>query len=267
MKDCIKTFIANCKICLKHSPLQARTPVTGTAPSTAISPMNSLGVDLFDANGKKWLAVVCCYSGYAWLSLLHKTALLHIIETLNSLFLEYGFPNNIRSDGGPQFCSEFAEFFKAKDIKHELCSPYNPESNGLAKSGGKKYQGPGHQMRWNKGRLEAGNCKLEEHGQNRRQFPSTDVLWSNTEAKSSHAESQRQAILSRLLDHKKGQAASAAYSFKRSTFRHNRRPCPWPKSDDTRLHHRPLVWISKHTREKGRQPLILGKRWSRSHIH
>ena len=34
--------------------------------------MNDLGIDLFDALRKKWLAVVCRYSGYAWLSQLKK---------------------------------------------------------------------------------------------------------------------------------------------------------------------------------------------------
>ena len=85
MKNCIKTFIADCKTCLKHSPSQARTPVTGTAPSAAISPMNSIGVDLFDADGKKWLAVFCRYSGYAWLSHLRKKTSLHIIEQTEQL--------------------------------------------------------------------------------------------------------------------------------------------------------------------------------------
>ena len=96
--------------------------------------MNSIGVDLFDAEGKKWLAVVCQYSGYAWLSHLCKTTSQHILETLNNLFLEYGFPSNIRSDRGPQFHSEFADYCKNKNIKHELSSPYNPESNGLAEA-------------------------------------------------------------------------------------------------------------------------------------
>ena len=40
----------------------------------------------------------------------------------------------IRSDGGPQFRSEFDEYCKKNSIKHELSSPYNPESNGLAES-------------------------------------------------------------------------------------------------------------------------------------
>ena len=43
-----------------------------------------------------------------------------------NLFLEYGYPNSIRS--------EFAEYCKLKNIFHKLASPYNPESSGLAEA-------------------------------------------------------------------------------------------------------------------------------------
>ena len=120
MKNCIKTFLSSCKICIKHSLSQACPPVTGTAPPAAKLPMNDLGVDLFDARGKKWLAVVCRFSGYAWLSQLKKTTTASVLESLEKLFLEYGYPNSIRSDGGPQFHSEFAEYCKKKSTSHEL---------------------------------------------------------------------------------------------------------------------------------------------------
>ena len=53
MKNCIKTFLSKCSTCQKYSACQARTPVKGTAPSAAQFPMNNLGMDLFDAAGKK----------------------------------------------------------------------------------------------------------------------------------------------------------------------------------------------------------------------
>ena len=40
----------------------------------------------------------------------------------------------IRSDGGPQFCSQFTTFCQERNIKHELSSAYNPNSNSLAES-------------------------------------------------------------------------------------------------------------------------------------
>ena len=65
MKNCIKTFLSSCKTCIKFAQSQARPQLTGTTPSAVKLPMNDLGIDLFDALGKKWLAIVCCYSGYA----------------------------------------------------------------------------------------------------------------------------------------------------------------------------------------------------------
>ena len=131
MKNCIKTFLSSCKICIKHSLSQARPPVTGTAPSAAQSPMNDLGIDLFDTLGKKWLAVLCRFSGYTWLSQLQKTTTASVLESLENLFLEYGYPSSIRTDGGPQFRSEFAEYCKVKNISHKLASQ-NIMQNSMA---------------------------------------------------------------------------------------------------------------------------------------
>ena len=55
-------------------------------------------------------------------------------KQLAKWFTEYGWPSYIRSDGGPQFRTEFTKFCKENRIKHELASPYNPESNGLAEA-------------------------------------------------------------------------------------------------------------------------------------
>ena len=56
----------------------------------------------------------------------------NIIKILTNWFNILGFPKIIRSDGGPQFRSEFDVFCNDNNIKHELLSPYNPSSNGLA---------------------------------------------------------------------------------------------------------------------------------------
>ena len=63
-----------------------------------------------------------------------KTTIAYILQTLDSLFTEYGYPSIRRSDCGPQFCLEFDEHCKKNAIMLELSSPYNPKSNGLAES-------------------------------------------------------------------------------------------------------------------------------------
>ena len=96
--------------------------------------MHHVAMDLFDADAKKWLVMVDRYSGYAWLKQLQKTTTAKIIACISDWFLDFGWPEVTRSDGGPQFRQEFAEFCSAHSISHELTSPYIPESNGLAES-------------------------------------------------------------------------------------------------------------------------------------
>ena len=58
-----------------------------------------------------------------------------VIRVISGWFNTLGWPIVIRTDGGPQFRSEFAKFCEQNGIKHELASPYNPRANGLAESG------------------------------------------------------------------------------------------------------------------------------------
>ena len=55
------------------------------------------------------------------------------IEALRALFARYGLPHELVSDNGPQFVAgEFKSFLKMNCIKHTLCPPYHPSTNGLA---------------------------------------------------------------------------------------------------------------------------------------
>ena len=55
------------------------------------------------------------------------------IFVLRYLFATFGLPLQIVSDNGPQFTSaEFEHFLNMNGVKHILCSPYHPSSNGLA---------------------------------------------------------------------------------------------------------------------------------------
>ena len=52
------------------------------------------------------------------------------IEAMRSMF---GLPEQLVSNNGPQFTSsEFSQFLKGNWVKHILCAPYHPASNGLA---------------------------------------------------------------------------------------------------------------------------------------
>ena len=98
-------------------------------------PMESVSTDLFSHANKDYLVLVDRYSDYIFCSdALSKTNTCTLLHVLIKLFQLFGDPSVIRSDGGPQFRSEFDNFCASKNITHELTSPYNPQSNGLAEN-------------------------------------------------------------------------------------------------------------------------------------
>ena len=75
------------------------------------------------------------YSGYPFVHRLSSPTSLAVTNAAKGWFNYFGLPSIIRSDGGPQFKGEaFRRFCFDNDIKHEVSSPYNPESNGLAEA-------------------------------------------------------------------------------------------------------------------------------------
>ena len=55
-----------------------------------------------------------------------------IVEFLKRVFSSEGYPQELLSNNGIQFCSrEFAEFLRDCDIKHIRTPLYNPESNAV----------------------------------------------------------------------------------------------------------------------------------------
>ena len=65
MKNNIEPAIVACHLCQAHRQTQVRPPAVGTNPTTVEKPMDEIGFDLFDGLGKKRLATVDCYLGYA----------------------------------------------------------------------------------------------------------------------------------------------------------------------------------------------------------
>ena len=101
-----------------------------------VTPFAEIGVDLFEAGGKDFLAAVDRLSGWplVWPLGQSKTTT-KIITHLRRMFVDYGVPARLRSDGGPQFTSkEFKDFMNNWGVDHQLSSPHYPQSNGLAES-------------------------------------------------------------------------------------------------------------------------------------
>ena len=96
--------------------------------------MTHLGSDLCEYQGKHYLIMVDRYSGYLMARYIRNQKSSTVINAMNHYFHLFGFPSVMRTDGGPNYRNEFDEFCAEHNIKHELSSAYNPESNGLAEA-------------------------------------------------------------------------------------------------------------------------------------
>ncbi|CAB4045862.1 Transposon Tf2-6 poly, partial [Paramuricea clavata] len=91
--------------------------------------------DLFELDGRHYLIMIDSYSGFPFAKRLSGLTTKSIVKALNAWFMDWGNPKFIRSDGGPQFRTEFETYCISNDITHETSSPYHSRSNGMAESG------------------------------------------------------------------------------------------------------------------------------------
>ena len=123
----IKDLISKCVACQDHLPHHPPLPLIQTNTSR---PLESTSADLFSLRGKSYLAFADRFSGMVWADCLSSTTTSCVTSTLEKWFYEIGFPESIRTDGGPQFRGPFNEWCSTHNIIHETSSPYHPQSNG-----------------------------------------------------------------------------------------------------------------------------------------
>ena len=133
MGEDIEEAIANCEECRRRQSSKSDAPFLPQNRGE-LYPMSELGIDLFELNGRNYIVCVDKFSGWPFVRELRRTHTKAVLDILDDWLLEWGKPRAIRSDGGPQFRSEFKEWCKSQDIEHQLASPHNPQSNGLAEA-------------------------------------------------------------------------------------------------------------------------------------
>ena len=96
-------------------------------------PWQRIHVDYAEVKGQEFLLVVDSHSKWMEVFPMRSTTANATIEVLRALFSRYGLPLEVVSDNGPRFVArEFQTFLKMNCIKHTLCPPYHPSTNGLA---------------------------------------------------------------------------------------------------------------------------------------
>lgn len=124
-----------CSDCNRNAPSQASTlPLPSSPPST---PFEEIFADFFDHGGCHYLVVGDRLSG--WVEVLRSTANTNLggsaglVRHLRTLFATFGVPEEISSDGGPEFtASNTQSFLKTWGVRHRVSSVSFPQSNGRA---------------------------------------------------------------------------------------------------------------------------------------
>ena len=137
----INTTRANCVQCNRNAPSQAAMPAA--PPSTPSTPFDMIFADFFSYAGSHYLLAGDRLSGwvevYRSLHGSNKSGAKGLITALHSLFATFGVPEELSSDGGPEFSANETELFLKKwGVSHRISSAYFPQSNGRAEVAVKK---------------------------------------------------------------------------------------------------------------------------------
>ena len=136
MNASIKQRRETCPVCTIKAPSQSREPLVLTP--TPDWPFQNICMDMFEIKGHLYLVCVDRYSGWPIIYHLkpgHATAK-HLIELSRVIFMAYGAPEEVCTDGGPAFVSnDYQNFLKVWDVEHRLSSVAFAQSNGRAELG------------------------------------------------------------------------------------------------------------------------------------
>ena len=126
----------DCRTCHTNAPSQMRLPPT--APKLPTTPFELIYADFFHLKGKHYLLIGDRLSG--WTEVINvkpgsnqSSGSKGLCNALRHVFSTFGVPDEISSDGGPEFTSqESIDFYNRWGIRHRLSSAYFPQSNGRA---------------------------------------------------------------------------------------------------------------------------------------
>lgn len=127
----IEDTVLKCPTCSKYRRQNSREPlIPHPIPKR---PWARVAADLCDINGQPHLVLVDYYSGFIEVDRLEGTNSQRVIEHFKPHFAQYGIPDTLITDGGPQFTSDmFRTFSKTYNFVHQTSSPHYPQSNGRA---------------------------------------------------------------------------------------------------------------------------------------
>ena len=135
MTASIQETRSRCQECNRNAPSQPPIPTEPAIPPS--TPFEQVFSDFFEFGGHHylvagdrlsgWSEVFSTPSGSTW------SGSRGLIACLRSLFSTFGVPEELSSDGGPEYTAGGTkEFLDRWGVKHRVSSAYHPQSNGRA---------------------------------------------------------------------------------------------------------------------------------------
>ena len=124
-----------CRTCHKNAPSQPKLPPI--APKIPTTPFQMICSDYFKLGAFWYLVTVDRLSGWSEVAQIKaqsgSSGAKGLCQALRQLFATFGVPEEISSDGGPEFTAgESKDFYQRWGVKHRISSAYHPQSNGRA---------------------------------------------------------------------------------------------------------------------------------------
>ena len=121
---------ANCQECWRIAPSQPALPPA--SPQVPTRPFQAIAADFFVLRGVGYLVIVDRFSGWPHI-VASLSGALGFRRALLRYFGSYGVPEEISTDGGPEFIAHDTEdLLRRWGVRHRLSSAYYPRSNGRA---------------------------------------------------------------------------------------------------------------------------------------
>ncbi len=130
MSDDVGNATQQCMLCRENRNMQRKEPlIPSDLPSR---PWQKIAIDLCEFR-KQNLLVSDYYSKYLEIPNLPTTTSSQVVARLKATFAQFGIPEILVNDNGPQPASaEMREFSEEYDFVHVTSSPHFPQSNGQA---------------------------------------------------------------------------------------------------------------------------------------
>ena len=131
----IRRVREECYECNRNAPSQAAMPTEPINPPS--TPFQQIFADYFGFAGHHFLVIGDRLSGWSEIysspSGTQYSGAKGLIRCLRSFFSTFGVPEEIASDGGPEFMADTTKTFLNRwDVRHRVSSAYYPQSNGRA---------------------------------------------------------------------------------------------------------------------------------------